>query len=166
MEFFKVIQLNENDILLQKVNINLDKYNVTYQDDGNIALKKKEYINISNIKNLTNYNLNDSSILECVIDDIKLNILQYKTIIEYIYNKINDGSKIIKNTNIDITTSKKKDNNYYNLDKLGIGYRISDKDFFYNCLNEIYNQCVMNKFKLFIQIKLTDNKIINFTNKI
>ncbi len=79
---------------------------------------------------------------------------------DYIYKIINDGAKIIKNTNLNIKTLEKNDSGFYYVEELGISIQGVDSN---KCLYEIYNQCIENKIKIKLQIKTFDNNIINIS---
>jgi hypothetical protein len=74
-----------------------------------------------------------------------------------IYYKINNGSKIIKNTSINISTIKRDDQGFYYLDKLGISVQGVDAN---KCLYEIINQCNKNNIKLNMNIVLKNKDVI------
>ena len=93
---YNKIQLNENEILLEKIIIDINNYNIINLDNGDIKLIKKKIIKISSIKDLKNYNFSKSNIIECFINDNKVDKFKYKSILNDIYIIINDGSKIIK----------------------------------------------------------------------
>ena len=77
---------------------------------------------------------------------------------ENIYKIINDGTKIIKNSKLNIKTIKKLDEGFYYLEDLGISIQGVDSN---KCLLEIINQCVENKISLIMKIKLNDETNIN-----
>ena len=49
-------------------------------------------------KNIKDYDFKHSIITECMINDKNCEKLKYQSILQQIYNLINDGTKIIKNT--------------------------------------------------------------------
>ena len=118
-------------------------------------------INIIKIEDIKKYNFNKSIIYECLINNKKINKLKYRSILNYIYNLIDDGIIIIKNSKLNIKTIKKENEGYYYLDNIGISIQTNDNNKY---LLEIINQCINNKIKLFMKIKLIDDiKIkINF----
>ena len=77
---------------------------------------------------------------------------------ENIYKIINDGTKIIKNSKLNIKTIKKLDEGFYYLEDLGISIQGVDSN---KCLLEIINQCVENEISLIMKIKLNDETNIN-----
>ena len=99
-----------------------------------------------------------STISECVIDNKEYNKLKYKSILEQIYKLINDGTKIIKNTKLNIKTIKKEDEGFYYLDNIGISVQGIDSN---KCLFEIINQCIENEIEISMKIKLIDDTTIN-----
>ena len=128
METYKYIKLDNGDILLQKIIIDNTNYKIVNKDNGDILLKKITHINITNIIDIKNYDFKKSIIIECLIDNIELNKLKYKSILEQIYKLINDGVKIIKNTKINIKTIKKEDEGFYFLDDIGISVQGVDSN--------------------------------------
>ena len=77
---------------------------------------------------------------------------------KYIYDHINDGSKIIKHSILNIKTVKKTDNGFQFIATLGISVQRVDSN---KCLLEIIEQSTKNKIHISIRIQLLDNSIIN-----
>ena len=153
MKTYKFIKLDNGDILLQKIIIDNTTYTIINKENGDKLLKKNTHVNISNSSDIKNYDFKKSSILDCSIDNKKVNKLKYKSILEQIYKLINNGTKIIKNTKLNIKTIEKKDEGFYYLDDIGISVQCVDSN---KCLSEIINQCIENEFELSIKIKLID----------
>ena len=149
MEIYIFTKLNNGDILLQKKIIDTTNFIIINKDNGDILLQKN--IQFTDITELTNYNFTKSIISDCSIDNKKWNKLKYKSILCQIYKLINDGTKIIKNTNLNIKTIKKEDNGFYYLDNIGISVQGVDSN---NCLLEIINQCVNNDIKICMKVIL------------
>lgn len=158
METYKFIELDNNDILLQKIVIDNINYIMINKDNGDILLKKITHINISNIKDIKDHDFKKSIISECLINNKKFDKLKYKSILGQIYELINNGTKIIKNTKLNIKTIKKEDEGFYYLDNIGISVQGVDSN---KCLFEIINQCVENKIKLTMKIMSINKIIIN-----
>jgi hypothetical protein len=158
METYKFINLDNGDILLQKLIIDDTNYIIINKENGDKLLKKNTYINIDDIKNIKDYDFNKSIISKCLIEFRVFNKLKYKSILEKIYNLINDGTTIIKNTKLNIKTIKKEDEGYYYLDNIGISIQDDDSN---KCLLEIINQCIKNDIRLSIKIKLINEIILN-----
>jgi hypothetical protein len=162
METYKFIQLDNGDILLQKMIIDNMNYTVIDKDNGDKLLKKITHIDITNIKDIKNYDFKKLSISECFIDNKEFNKLKYKSILEQIYKIINDGTIIIKNTKLNIKTVKKEDEGFYYLDNIGISIQGVDSN---KCVLEIISQCVENEIKLSMKIKLISDITINIIFK-
>lgn len=158
METYKIRNLDNGDILLQKNIIDNTNYNIIYKENGDILLQKINNINITDIKDIKNYDFKKSIIQITKINNEDFNKLKYKLILEQIYNLIKDGVKIIKNTKLNIKTIKKEDEGFYYLDNIGISIQGVDSN---KCLLEIINQCLENQIKLSMKIKLINNIIIN-----
>lgn len=158
MEVYKFIKLESGDILLEKNIIDSSNYKVEKQLNGDILLKKLIQIDILNIKDLKHYDLKNSEILECSINNKLIAKLKYKSVLEQIYNIINDGTTIIKNTTLNIKTIKKEDEGFYYLEDIGISVQGVESN---KCIVEILNQCEKNKINITMEIKLFTNNILN-----
>ena len=135
---------NSTNLLQQQIKLSNDK---PVEDNNNVFP----------IKDLINYDFGKSIILECLLNDKKMTKNKYKSTLYNIYNLINDKMKIIKNTKLNIIALKKVDNGFYYSDNLGISVQGADSN---KCLLEIITQCIENKIKLYMKIKLIDNNII------
>ncbi len=160
METYKFIKLDNGDILLRKIVIDDANYTVINKGNGDKLLKKITNINVTDIKNIKDYNFKKSIISKCLINDEEFNKLKYKSILEQIYKTINDGTKIIKNTKLNIKTIRKEDEGFYYLDNIGISVQGVDSN---KCLLEIINQCIRNEIELSMKIKLIDDITINIS---
>ena len=164
METYKFTKLDNGDILLQKIVIDNINYTVINKENGDKLLKKITTINITDIKDIKDYDFKKSTISECLIDNnnqmVRFNKLKYKSILENIYKIINDGTKIIKNTKLNIKTIKKEDEGFYYLDNIGISIQGVNSN---KCILEIINQCVENEIELSMKIKLDDGITINLS---
>lgn len=158
METYKIRYLDNGDILLQKNIINDINYIIIEKENGDKLLQKINTIDITDIKDIKNYDFKKSIIQITKINNENFNKLKYKLILEQIYNLIKDGVKIIKNTKLNIKTIKKEDEGFYYLDNIGISIQGVDSN---KCLLEIINQCLENQIKLSMKIKLINNIIIN-----
>ena len=158
METYKSTMLENGNILLEKIIIDDTCYTIINKDNGDKLLKKIKFINITDIKNIRDYDFTRSSILECLIKKNEFNKLKYKPILEQIYYIINCGTKIIKSTKLNIKTIRKEDEGFYYLDTIGISVQGCDSN---KCLIEIITQCIENGIELVIKIKLSDEVIIN-----
>jgi hypothetical protein len=160
METYKFIKLDNGDILLEKIildntlldntlldntlldNTLLDSYAKHDTNNGDILLQLNRIINITDIQDIQKYNFCKSVILDCYIDNNNFTKLKYISILEEIYNIINDGTTIIKNTKLNIKTIRKEDNGFKYLDNIGISVQGVNSN---KCLLEISNQCIKNK---------------------
>jgi hypothetical protein len=135
--------------------INNIEYNMNYQENGDIILKPLLTI-INKIEELTKYNFTKSIIIENKVNNF---ICQnkYKSIMNYIYKIINDGTQIIKNSDLNIKTIRKEDNGFYYIDKLGISVQGIDAN---KSIYEIYKQSNINNIKLYLKIKLENNTLL------
>jgi hypothetical protein len=159
MEIYKIIELENTDILLQKYIIDNNNYIIIDKENGDKLLKK---INIIDIKDIKNYDFGKSIILDCKINNNNNNIkLKYKSILSHIYILINDGTIIIKNTLLNIKTIKKTDNGFYYMNNLGISIQCVDSN---KCVDEITTQCNKNNINIEMKIKLINNIIVYIKN--
>ena len=157
MQVYKFNNLENGDILLEKIIINLNDFFIENKEDGNILLSKN--INIYDIEDIKKYEFKNSKIIECFVNDIKyINKLKYRSVLEYIYKQINCGTNIIKNTLLNIKTIQKLNEGYYYIEDLGISIQGVESN---KCINEILHQCIINSIKFKLKIKTIDNNIIN-----
>lgn len=160
MEIYKFTELDNDDILLHKIIIDTINYTIINKENGDKLLKKTAHINITDIKDIKDYDFKKSIILECLLDNKEFNKLKYKSILEQIYKLINDGTRIIKNTKLNIKTLKKEDEGFYYLDNIGISVQGADSN---KCLLEIINQCIENEIELSMKIKSINEITINLS---
>ncbi len=158
MEVYKFKNLDNGDILLEKVALDNTNYTITHKNNGDKLLKKITSVNISDFNDIKKYDFRKSTILSSLLDDEEITKLKYKSILENIYKIINDGTKIIKNSKLNIKTIKKIDEGFYYLEDLGISIQGVDSN---KCLLEIINQCIENEISLIMKIKLNDETNIN-----
>ena len=133
------------------------EYTIYKQDSGDLLLKPLKSIVILEIDKITQYDLSNSQIDLCLINNKVIEKNKYKSILTYIYNLIGSGTKIIKNTMLNIQTVKKKDLGFYYLDNLGISIPDVDSNKY---IYEIMNQCLINKIKLKMNIELENKDVI------
>jgi len=133
------------------------EYSIHKQESGDILLRPK-MIQINNLDKLAQYDFCNSNIVSCKINNDISNRNKYKSILNDIYKIINSGTKIIKNTTLNIKTIEYNHRGFYYLEELGISIQGVDSN---KCLYEIVNQSKKNNINLDIKIKLSDNKLIN-----
>ena len=75
----------------------------------------------------------------------------------YIYDVISDTDQIINHTILNIIKGIRNNKGSVYIDHLNISFLNVDAK---NTLLEIYNQCIKNNIKLFIQIRLINNEIL------
>ena len=158
MEVYKFKNLDNGDILLEKVVLDNTNYTIVNKNNGDKILKKITTVNITGINDIKKYDFRKSNILSCLLNDDEITKLKYKSILENIYKIINDGTKIIKNSKLNIKTINKLDEGFYYLEDLGISIQGVDSN---KCLLEIINQCIENEISLIMKIKLNDETNIN-----
>lgn len=163
MGIYKYTQMDD-DILLEKIILDTNQYTIINKINGDILLKKIKNIDIFDdqiLYEIKNYDFKNSNIISCSLNN-ECNIkLKYKSILSNIYEIIDDGVKIIKLSKLNIKTIEKKNEGFYYLKKLGISIQRVESN---KCLFEIVNQCIENKIKLTMQIKLNNNILINIKN--
>ena len=88
--------------------ITIDKidYQIYPKENGNLILKPIQIIN--NLDSLNEINFCSSQILSCKINNESYENNKYKSILNKIYELIGDGTKIIKNSCLNIKTILKK----------------------------------------------------------
>jgi hypothetical protein len=155
MNIYKILHLDNGDILLEKNYIDTSKYNIVNKDNGDILLKTITIDKIVCIDELKKYDFAKSQINSIIINNKKLTKCKYKSILTYIYLIINNGSKIIKDSLLNIKTTFCNENGFNYYPKLGISIQGIDSN---KCLKEICNQCIKNNIKLEMNIKLNNNK--------
>ena len=158
MEVYKFKNLDNGDILLKKVMLDNTNYTIINKNNGDKLLKLIEIVYIIDINDIKKYTFKQSNILHCLLNDDEIIKLKYKSILESIYKIINDGTKIIKNSKLNIKTIKKIDEGFFYLEYLGISCQGVDSN---KCLLEIINQCIENKITINMKIKLKDESNIN-----
>ena len=99
-ETYKITELDNGDLIMEKFEIDKNIFNVIKKDNGKNLLKRKIKEKITNIESLKNYDFKKSEILKCILDDEKVLKNKYKSILENVYGIIGDGTKIIKNTKL------------------------------------------------------------------
>lgn len=153
MEVYKFNKLDNGDILLEKNIIDTNNFTIIVKPNGDKLLKKIENIQIKNIDDIKNFNFKKSLIKSCQLNNVFFDKLKYKRILTQIYNSIDNGTKIIKNTKLNIKTVKKQNEGFYHIKNLGISVQGVDSN---KCLYEIINQCIHNKINIKLNITLSN----------
>ena len=139
----------------------LTDYNI--QKDSTIHLVL--HLRGGNGDNIINEYKNDytgSNVIKFKINNKKgNNELKYKSILTNVYNEIDSGFQIIKNSTFkDIKTIKKEDKGYYYLENIGISVRFKNSN---DTINEIINQCNINNIKLYMKVELNNLDVKKIT---
>ena len=94
------IILNYLIIITNMSTITIDniEYSIHKQKSSNLLLKPIKKIIINKIDDILEYDFCYSQIISCSVNDILCDKNKYKPILNDIYYKINNGTKIIKNT--------------------------------------------------------------------
>jgi hypothetical protein len=121
---------------------------------------EKNQVIINNIEDLQKFNYTSSVMLSCDINNNNFNKLKFKSVLEHVYTIIGNGTKIIKNTKLNIKTIKKLDEGFYYLEELGISIQGVTAN---KCILEIINQCIINKININMCIELENKSIINLS---
>jgi hypothetical protein len=100
-----------------------------------------------------------SKIKKCKINNEDITMSRYKTILNYIYDKM-DRKTIIKNTKLNCKEEETNCKGFKYYDKFKFSIQGTDAK---TTLSEIINMIKVNKWNMQIQIELkTNNEIINF----
>jgi len=158
------MELDNDNIIIS----NIADYNISFYN-GNMILNKKQKkfiddfkkLNLNEKKNIDDfkkYNFKKSNIIECNIDNKKIDLYKYKQIIKYLYEKINNIDLIKTNTLLNIKDGKFTNDGFNYFDKLGISVQGIDSN---KAIKEILNISNICNIKLNIKIRLENNEIIN-----
>jgi len=151
--------LEDGTIIYIKENIPLDDYDIIFNNNIIKFIPKKKIMKIDNINKLCEYNFNNSVIIECYFNNKRPTKNKYASILNDIYELINDGTKIIKNTLLNIKTTNDNNKGFSYNSKLGISIQRADAN---KTFKEIVNLCLINKYLLNIEIKLKNGKNVIF----
>jgi hypothetical protein len=131
-------------------------YDLVIKDYG-IIIKNKPLI-IKDLVELKKYDFKFSTITKCLINDKEINKNKYTPILMHIYNIIDDGTTIIKNTSLNIKTIKKDDMGFCYIENLGISVQNVEAN---KAIHEICNQCDKNNVTVNMTITLASGQIVN-----
>ena len=157
MDIYRYTEQAEN-ILLEKVVIDTNQHNIEHLENGNILLSPIIYNTINTVHEVNNHCYTSSKIISCCINNEVINVLNYNPLIKYIYQKIGDGSTIIRNTKLNIKTLEINQNGFQYIENLGISFQRVDAN---NAINEIVNQCQKNNISINLKIILDSGLHIN-----
>jgi len=155
MEFFDIT--TEDDITVLKLK---DEYEIISNNEDVLKIKKKT-ITITDIEQLSSQVFTNSTILLCKIDNEIIDSPNYNKILKNIYNKINDGVKIIRTTTFNMRTIKYENEGFHYLSDLGISYQGRDSN---GTIKEIFIQLKEHNITIKITIKLVNNMLVSIEN--
>lgn len=153
----------DGTLILNKKKIDETQYDIEYKDDNMIMKPKPLEIKIEKIEDFDKNNtaeFRNSTILSCYIDEKRPLKNKYLSILKDIYNKINSGKTITKNTTLNFVTIEKNDKGFEYLENIGISIQHTDAGLTFN---EILNQCIGAKIKLKIEIQLESGEIRKYS---
>lgn len=127
-------------------------YDCVISEDNKIKLVPK--IKIIKIKNASEFNIESklfrgSEITFCKINNKNPTDHKYKSIRDDVYKIINNGTKIIRNTILNIKTTQVEEKGFYYDEELGISIQSADA---HKTFREIILQCLSNNISLEIDI--------------
>lgn len=97
---------------MSTITIDNIEYSIHKQESCNLLLKPIKKIIINIIDDILEYDFCNSQIISCSINDKLCDRNKYRQVLNDIYYKINNGTKIIKNTSINISTIKRGDSGW------------------------------------------------------
>jgi len=104
-------------------------------------------------------NLRGSSIVECKINNINLDINKYKKLVIHLYYKINVET-ILQYTKLNISREERYDKGFEYYKHLGLSIQGADAR---RTLNEIINIIKLKHYNMELKIKLKPDEIICFS---
>lgn len=143
---------------MKTITIDDIEYKICPQPDGKLLLKPTEIFNIIRLEDINKFDFSNSTILFCEVEKRCLIKNRYKSVLNYIYELIDDGVKIIRNSILNIKTTKRNDSGFTYNEKLGISVQGVDSN---KCIYEIMKQCICNDIKLDIKIELANRDVVS-----
>jgi hypothetical protein len=125
---------------------------MTINDLGVITLRKKDVV-LDVLDPACKVCFRGSTLLNCNINDIDMPMRCYSGVLKELYHTIGDGTKIIKETTLNISTVQKNDKGFQPLPLLGISVQGAEAT---RCIQEIVNQCRKNTISIRMRIKLVN----------
>jgi hypothetical protein len=123
------------------------------------CLMPNMYVSIKKVdgQKIKKYNLTQSKIIACKINNKEHDRLNYRNIMHRIYSIIGDRKKIKKKSLLNIEFGEYTNKGYKYMKKLDISIQGTDAK---TTLYEIINQCEVHKIKLELNIKLNNGIIV------
>ena len=162
--YYKFKETKEDGtIILKKKIIDETKYDIIYNDNELILKPKPLEIKIKKLfdfdkKKITEFR--NSKILSCYINGKRPSDNKYFSILKDIYEIINSGKIITKNTKLNFETIEKHDKGFKYLKNIGISVQHKEAGFVFE---EILNQCIETEIVLRIEIGLVSGQIIKYS---
>ena len=125
--------------------------------NGNMVLTR--IIPFIDEKSLFQKNLRGSSIVECKINNINLDINKYKKLLIHLYSKINLET-LLQHTKLNISQEEIYDKGFEYYKHLGLSIQGADAR---RTLNEIINIIKLKHYNMELKIKLKTDEIICFS---
>jgi hypothetical protein len=146
---------NDKNIIIK----NIDTYDISFYNNSLILKKKQKHTEPINIDELLEkYDFTSSDILEVVIDNKKLEITKYFSLLKYIYNLIDNKKLILDNTIMNIKTGNlDKQKGFRYIEKHNISVQRTANN---RTIKEILNMCNICNICKKIKIQLSNNEII------
>ena len=161
MDIYEKIVQDNGDILLNKIIYDKNQYKLIKQDD-NYILKLIKYKKINNINQLKQYNFTKSVIIDVNINkEFYTEKKNYFQLLVKIYKIINSGSKIIKNSKLNVKTIELNDRGFTYIKALGISVQYADSN---RTIYEIMHQLVQNNIEFDIKIQLQNYEKLNLSS--
>jgi len=116
-------------------------------------------INVDNdiFEKIKKYNFQKSEILECKLNNKECGQSKWSSVIKHLYENIIKNDKIIlTNAKLNVKEGKIIDKGFTYITPLKISFQKADAN---KSLNEIVNQTIVNKIKLYLKIKLDDGNV-------
>lgn len=146
---------NNKNIIIK----NIDTYDISFYNNSLILKKKKNHTEPVNIDELLQkYDFKSSKILKVIIDNKRLEIINYFTLLKYIYNLIDCKKLILDNTIMNIKAGnidKQKSFRFINKHNFSVQGTENNKT-----IKEIINMCNICNIHKKIKIKLSNDEII------
>jgi hypothetical protein len=170
--YFELNNLQKEILYLKKENSKKNEYEKTilskfneFKEEFNIFQKYQQSIIHSKSSNkeevitheILKKDLTFSKILDCVIDNKKPDVMSYRNILIHVFKKMNKED-ILKHSSFNFKEEEVYDG-YHWCEDIQLSFQNKDAK---NTLKEIIRLCELNKYVLFIQIKLSTREIITY----
>jgi hypothetical protein len=162
--YYKLKETKEDGtIILKKKTIDETKYDIIHNDNELILKPKPLEIKIEKLEDFDKKKTTEfrnSKILSCYINGKRPSNNKYFSILKDIYEIINSGKIITKNTKLNFETIEKNDKGFEYLKNIGISVQHKEAGLVFE---EILNQCIETGIKLEMQIEFVSKKKIKYS---